>query len=135
MRDSSHCPCGGGRPACHDQGGTSCSWLRARSGRDRSRKRRRGGRCSCLLCTRERAAQVLSVFIAEQTGAGLSGQAGAKLVLRGCPWFSRALQAVYLLKAERIGHGYHVLEDPELYKELLRAKMHFEVSGGRVTAR
>ncbi|XP_068275848.1 adenosine deaminase isoform X3 [Nyctibius grandis] len=36
-------------------------------------------------------------------------------------------EAVYLLKAERIGHGYHVLEDPELYKELLRAKMHFEV--------
>uniref|UniRef100_A0A8C4IZE3 Adenosine deaminase n=2 Tax=Dromaius novaehollandiae TaxID=8790 RepID=A0A8C4IZE3_DRONO len=36
-------------------------------------------------------------------------------------------EAVYLLKAERIGHGYHVLEDPELYKELLRTKMHFEV--------
>ncbi|KAM6319101.1 adenosine deaminase [Podargus strigoides] len=36
-------------------------------------------------------------------------------------------EAVYLLKAERIGHGYHVLDDPELYKELLRAKMHFEV--------
>ncbi|NXU56777.1 ADA deaminase, partial [Turnix velox] len=36
-------------------------------------------------------------------------------------------EAVYLLKTERIGHGYHVLEDPELYKELLKAKMHFEV--------
>ncbi|XP_027589018.1 adenosine deaminase-like [Pipra filicauda] len=36
-------------------------------------------------------------------------------------------EAVYVLKAERIGHGYHVLEDPELYKELLRTKMHFEV--------
>uniref|UniRef100_A0A8B9EJ71 adenosine deaminase n=1 Tax=Anser cygnoides TaxID=8845 RepID=A0A8B9EJ71_ANSCY len=36
-------------------------------------------------------------------------------------------EAVYLLKTERIGHGYHVLEDPELYKELLRTKMHFEV--------
>ncbi|XP_051489266.1 adenosine deaminase [Apus apus] len=36
-------------------------------------------------------------------------------------------EAVHLLKAERIGHGYHVLEDPELYKELLKAKMHFEV--------
>ncbi|OXB54960.1 hypothetical protein ASZ78_006124 [Callipepla squamata] len=36
-------------------------------------------------------------------------------------------EAVYLLKAERIGHGYHVLEDPELYRELLRTKMHFEV--------
>ncbi|OXB69922.1 UNVERIFIED_CONTAM: hypothetical protein H355_004500, partial [Colinus virginianus] len=38
-----------------------------------------------------------------------------------------AYEAVYLLKAERIGHGYHVLEDPELYRELLRTKMHFEV--------
>lgn len=38
-----------------------------------------------------------------------------------------APQAVYLLKAERIGHGYHVLEDPELYRELLRTRMHFEV--------
>lgn len=36
-------------------------------------------------------------------------------------------EAVYLLKAERIGHGYHVLEDPELYRELLRTRMHFEV--------
>lgn len=48
-------------------------------------------------------------------------------MLGGCAWFSCALQAVYLLKAERIGHGYRVLDDPELYKELLRAKMHFEV--------
>ncbi|XP_062445049.1 adenosine deaminase isoform X2 [Rhea pennata] len=39
----------------------------------------------------------------------------------------KAYEAVYLLKTERIGHGYHVLEDPELYKELLRTKMHFEV--------
>lgn len=38
-----------------------------------------------------------------------------------------APQAVYLLKAERIGHGYHVLEDPELYRELLKTRMHFEV--------
>ncbi|XP_042739651.1 adenosine deaminase isoform X1 [Lagopus leucura] len=36
-------------------------------------------------------------------------------------------EAVYLLKAERIGHGYHVLEDPELYRELLKTRMHFEV--------
>ncbi|NXY38817.1 ADA deaminase, partial [Pomatorhinus ruficollis] len=42
-------------------------------------------------------------------------------------WFSCALQAVYVLKAERVGHGYHVVEDPELYKELLKIKMHFEV--------
>uniref|UniRef100_A0A8C0UCB0 Adenosine deaminase n=2 Tax=Cyanistes caeruleus TaxID=156563 RepID=A0A8C0UCB0_CYACU len=36
-------------------------------------------------------------------------------------------EAVYVLKAERVGHGYHVVEDPELYKELLKTKMHFEV--------
>ncbi|XP_063028308.1 adenosine deaminase-like [Melospiza melodia melodia] len=36
-------------------------------------------------------------------------------------------QAVYVLKTERVGHGYHVLEDPELYKQLLKTKMHFEV--------
>lgn len=56
-------------------------------------------------------------------------------MLGSCTWISCALQAVYLLKAERIGHGYHVLEDPELYKELLKAKMHFEVRmvvGGRL---
>ncbi|KAI1233339.1 hypothetical protein IHE44_0004511 [Lamprotornis superbus] len=35
-------------------------------------------------------------------------------------------KAVYVLKAERVGHGYHVVEDPELYKELLKIKMHFE---------
>ncbi|XP_054029438.1 adenosine deaminase isoform X2 [Dryobates pubescens] len=40
---------------------------------------------------------------------------------------ARIKEAVYMLKAERIGHGYHVLEDLELYKELLKAKMHFEV--------
>ncbi|XP_053106103.1 adenosine deaminase isoform X1 [Hemicordylus capensis] len=36
-------------------------------------------------------------------------------------------EAVHLLKAERIGHGYHVLEDEDLYKKLLEEKMHFEV--------
>ncbi|XP_074409607.1 adenosine deaminase-like [Zonotrichia albicollis] len=36
-------------------------------------------------------------------------------------------EAVYVLKTERVGHGYHVLEDPELYKQLLKTKMHFEV--------
>ncbi|RMB95659.1 hypothetical protein DUI87_27771 [Hirundo rustica rustica] len=39
----------------------------------------------------------------------------------------KAYEAVYVLKAERVGHGYHVVEDPELYKELLKIKMHFEV--------
>ncbi|XP_019395345.1 PREDICTED: adenosine deaminase [Crocodylus porosus] len=35
-------------------------------------------------------------------------------------------EAVSLLKAERIGHGYHVMNDPVLYKELLDKRMHFE---------
>ncbi|KAM9296587.1 adenosine deaminase [Gastrophryne carolinensis] len=35
-------------------------------------------------------------------------------------------EAVEVLKAERIGHGYHTIEDPELYKQLLDRKMHFE---------
>ncbi|KAM4622514.1 adenosine deaminase [Discoglossus pictus] len=36
-------------------------------------------------------------------------------------------EAVEVLKAERIGHGYHTVEDPVLYKELLEKRMHFEV--------
>ncbi|XP_059912133.1 adenosine deaminase [Gadus macrocephalus] len=36
-------------------------------------------------------------------------------------------EAVEVLKAERIGHGYRTLEDPALYKQLLDQKMHFEV--------
>ncbi|KAJ6665623.1 hypothetical protein lerEdw1_001993 [Lerista edwardsae] len=36
-------------------------------------------------------------------------------------------EAVDILKAERIGHGYHVLEDDDLYKKLLKQNMHFEV--------
>uniref|UniRef100_A0ACB8F7C8 Uncharacterized protein n=1 Tax=Sphaerodactylus townsendi TaxID=933632 RepID=A0ACB8F7C8_9SAUR len=36
-------------------------------------------------------------------------------------------EAVSILKAERIGHGYHVLEDEALYKQLLKQNMHFEV--------
>jgi len=36
-------------------------------------------------------------------------------------------QALDVLKAERIGHGYRVLEDEELYQRCLRDKIHFEV--------
>ncbi|XP_074144615.1 adenosine deaminase [Sminthopsis crassicaudata] len=36
-------------------------------------------------------------------------------------------QAVDVLHAERIGHGYHTLEDATLYNNLLGKNMHFEV--------
>uniref|UniRef100_H3AI59 Adenosine deaminase n=1 Tax=Latimeria chalumnae TaxID=7897 RepID=H3AI59_LATCH len=40
--------------------------------------------------------------------------------------FTKVRNAIELLKAERIGHGYRTLEDQELYKELLKKKIHFE---------
>ncbi|XP_049437377.1 adenosine deaminase [Epinephelus fuscoguttatus] len=36
-------------------------------------------------------------------------------------------EAVEVLKAERVGHGYRTLEDQDLYRELLAKNMHFEV--------
>ncbi|XP_077577008.1 adenosine deaminase [Stigmatopora nigra] len=36
-------------------------------------------------------------------------------------------EAVDVLKAERVGHGYRTLEDPELYARLLAQNVHFEV--------
>ncbi|XP_061838798.1 adenosine deaminase [Nerophis lumbriciformis] len=36
-------------------------------------------------------------------------------------------EAVEVLKAERVGHGYRTLEDTALYKQLLAQNMHFEV--------
>ncbi|XP_037355164.1 adenosine deaminase [Talpa occidentalis] len=36
-------------------------------------------------------------------------------------------QAVERLKTERLGHGYHTIEDPALYAKLLAENMHFEV--------
>ncbi|XP_062976335.1 adenosine deaminase [Elgaria multicarinata webbii] len=36
-------------------------------------------------------------------------------------------EAVGILKAERIGHGYHVFEDEHFYKQLLKENMHFEL--------
>ncbi|XP_063319438.1 adenosine deaminase [Pelmatolapia mariae] len=35
-------------------------------------------------------------------------------------------EAVEVLKAERVGHGYSTLEDKDLYKKLLAQNMHFE---------
>ncbi|XP_050773395.1 adenosine deaminase-like [Gopherus flavomarginatus] len=46
-----------------------------------------------------------------------AGEAGPPSVIK---------EAINVLKTERIGHGYHVLEDPALYRELLSKKMHFE---------
>ncbi|XP_074066227.1 adenosine deaminase [Macrotis lagotis] len=40
---------------------------------------------------------------------------------------SNVQQAVDILHAERIGHGYHTLEDSTLYNKLLQENMHFEV--------
>uniref|UniRef100_A0A4W6D3N6 Adenosine deaminase n=1 Tax=Lates calcarifer TaxID=8187 RepID=A0A4W6D3N6_LATCA len=39
----------------------------------------------------------------------------------------QAYEAVEVLKAERVGHGYRTLEDQVLYKNLLAQDMHFEV--------
>uniref|UniRef100_A0A8C6V9D4 Adenosine deaminase n=1 Tax=Naja naja TaxID=35670 RepID=A0A8C6V9D4_NAJNA len=36
-------------------------------------------------------------------------------------------EAVNILKAERIGHGYHIFEDEQLYKQLLEKNIHFEL--------
>uniref|UniRef100_A0A8C5QCD6 Adenosine deaminase domain-containing protein n=1 Tax=Leptobrachium leishanense TaxID=445787 RepID=A0A8C5QCD6_9ANUR len=47
-----------------------------------------------------------------------AGEAGPPSVVK---------EAVELLKAERIGHGYHTLQDAELYKQLLEMNMHFEM--------
>lgn len=37
-------------------------------------------------------------------------------------------QALTQLHAERIGHGYHILEDPELYQEIIEKEVHLEVN-------
>ncbi|KAM4623245.1 adenosine deaminase-like [Discoglossus pictus] len=47
-----------------------------------------------------------------------AGEAGPPSVVK---------EAVELLKAERIGHGYKTLQDPELYDRLLKMNMHFEM--------
>ncbi|XP_073462855.1 adenosine deaminase-like [Aquarana catesbeiana] len=47
-----------------------------------------------------------------------AGEAGPPSVVR---------EAVDMLKAERIGHGYHTVQDPVLYDRLLKMDMHFEM--------
>ncbi|XP_037099696.1 adenosine deaminase [Syngnathus acus] len=47
-----------------------------------------------------------------------AGEVGAACVVK---------EAVEVLKAERVGHGYRTLDDRVLYKQLLAQNMHFEV--------
>ncbi|XP_075427438.1 adenosine deaminase-like isoform X2 [Ascaphus truei] len=47
-----------------------------------------------------------------------AGEAGPPSVVK---------EAVETLQAERIGHGYHTLQDPALYTRLLKMNMHFEM--------
>ncbi|KAM4842354.1 adenosine deaminase [Thomomys bottae] len=47
-----------------------------------------------------------------------AGEVGSAEVVR---------EAVDILKTERLGHGYHTLEDEALYKRLRQENMHFEV--------
>lgn len=76
-----------------------------------------------------------------------AGEVGSAEVVREvrscCPWapssclspyFPHLLlptspQAVDILKTERLGHGYHTLEDEALYHRLRQENMHFEVRG------
>lgn len=36
-------------------------------------------------------------------------------------------EAVHEMHAERIGHGYHILDDKNVYKDMKRKNVHFEV--------
>ncbi|KAL1785476.1 adenosine deaminase [Sigmodon hispidus] len=47
-----------------------------------------------------------------------AGEVGSPEVVR---------EAVDILRTERLGHGYHTVEDEALYKKLLQENMHFEV--------
>lgn len=40
---------------------------------------------------------------------------------------SNAQQAIEVIKTERIGHGYHVTDDPTVYQLAKDAGIHFEV--------
>lgn len=36
-------------------------------------------------------------------------------------------EAITEMHAERIGHGYHVLDDPQVYAKAIKKHIHFEV--------
>lgn len=64
----------------------------------------------------------------------VSGWAGGGALLPARPaaragFHAACQQAVDVLKTERLGHGYHTLEDPALYNRLRQENMHFEVRG------
>ena len=40
---------------------------------------------------------------------------------------SNVREAIEVLKADRIGHGYHVLDDESIYELAKTANVHFEV--------
>ena len=37
------------------------------------------------------------------------------------------VEALDILHAERIGHGYHVIQDAELYRRTVKERIHLEV--------
>lgn len=43
-------------------------------------------------------------------------------------WCICVHQALDILHAERIGHGYHTLEDEKLYRRVITDGVHLEVS-------
>ena len=53
-------------------------------------------------------------------------------VLRICVVINKSLffvfvEALDILHAERIGHGYHVIQDAELYRRTVKERIHLEV--------
>lgn len=93
------------------------------------------------LCKKYRREGVVAIDLAGDESLNTDAQSGHRLayeeaVLSGIHRTVHAgevgppsvvKEAVEVLKAERIGHGYRTLEDPALYKQLLDQKMHFEV--------
>lgn len=49
-------------------------------------------------------------------------------LIEGSSYFNLFSKALDILHAERIGHGYHVLEDNALYKRIIDERIHLEVS-------